>query len=249
MPTPDLRTFPEAGTVMDGAKFDDYLRPAALIDSNHPAIREYAEMKAGRIADPVAKAVALYYGIRDEVRYDPYGSPLKPEAYVASTVLLRRHGYCVNKAGLMAAVARAAGIPARAGFADVRNHMTTKKLSERMGTDIFYFHGYTDLWLEDKWVKCTPAFNIELTDKFRLKPLEFDGREDSIYHPIDQDGRRHMEYLAYRGVYADVPFETIKACFLEKYPHMRNRDGDGAERGDFAAEGEAEARERERGRC
>ena len=241
MTTPDLRTFPEAGTVMDSATFEDYLRPATLIDSGHQAIRAFAADVARGASDPTETAVRLYYAVRDQVRYDPYGTPLVPEAYVASTTLLQRHGYCVNKSGLMAALARAAGIPARVGYADVRNHMTTKKLSERMGTDIFYFHGYTDLWLQDRWVKATPVFNIELTDKFRLKPLEFDGREDSIYHPIDQDGRRHMQYLAFRGVYADVPFATIKACFLANYPHMKDRAAVAAETGDFAAEGEAEA--------
>ena len=180
MPSPQsaeasFPTFPAAGTVMDGATFDAYLRPAELIDSDHPAIIDYAEDIVGAVNDPIEKAVRLYYAVRDQGRYDPYGSPLKPEAYVASNVLAQRHGFCINKAGLMAAVARAAGIPARVGYADVRNHMTTKKLSERMGTDMFYFHGYTDLWLGDAWVKCTPAFNIELTTKFRLKPLDFDG--------------------------------------------------------------------------
>ena len=198
------------------------LAPTDIVDSEHPKVVQFARQHAQGGSDR-ERAVALYYAVRDQVRYDPYGTPLVPEAYVASTTLLQRHGYCVNKSGLMAALARAAGIPARVGYADVRNHMTTKKLSERMGTDIFYFHGYTDLWLQDRWVKATPVFNIELTDKFRLKPLEFDGREDSIYHPIDQDGRRHMQYLAFRGVYADVPFETIKACFLANYPHMKDR--------------------------
>ena len=177
----DLRTFPEAGAVMDGATFDDYLRPAALIDSGHPAIRAFADSIAGGLTDPVEKAVRLYYAVRDQVRYDPYGTPLVREAYVASTCLAQRHGYCVNKSGLMAALARCVGIPARVGYADVRNHMTTKKLSERMGTDVFYFHGYTDLFLDGRWIKATPVFNIELTDKFRLKPLEFNGRDDSIY--------------------------------------------------------------------
>lgn len=237
----DLRTFPQAGTVMDGASFEDYLRPAGLIDSAHPAIRDFAQSLTRGVEDDAARAVRIYYAVRDDVRYDPYGTPLEREAYVASTTLLQRHGYCVNKAGLMAALARAAGIPARVGYADVRNHMTTKKLSERMGTDVFHFHGYTDVWIDGKWVKATPAFNIELTEKFRLKPLEFDGHADSIYHPIDKEGRRHMEYLAYRGVYADIPFDTIKTCFLEKYPYMRARDGAVSEAGDFAAEGAREA--------
>lgn len=176
MSTLDLRTFEHAGTVLDGATFDDYLRPGRLIDSTHPDIQAFAADLTRGLSDPTQKAVKLYYAVRDQVRYDPYGTPMVREAYLASRCLAQRHGYCINKAGLMAAVARAAGIPARVGYADVRNHLTTQKMSERMGTDVFYFHGYTDLWLNGQWVKATPAFNIELTEKFRLKPLEFDGR-------------------------------------------------------------------------
>jgi transglutaminase-like putative cysteine protease len=237
----DLSTFESAGTVMDGTGFDDYLKPAALIDSAHRAIVAYARRAVGDATDPIEKAVRIYYAVRDEIRYDPYSTPLKREAYGASTCLEKRFGYCITKAGAMAAVARAAGIPARVGYADVRNHMTTKKLSDRMGTDVFYFHGYTDLFLGGQWVKATPAFNKELTDKFRLKALEFNGREDSIYHPFDLEGRRHMQYLCYRGVYADIPFDTIEACFLAYYPHMRERAA-GVVKGDFAAEAEAETK-------
>jgi len=130
---------------------------------------------------------------RDDLRYDPYNTPMKREAYRASTTLAAGHGYCVNKAGLMAAVCRAVGIPARVGYADVRNHMTTKRLSDLMGSDIFFYHGYTEVWLDGRWVKATPAFNRELTERFGLKPLDWDGVSDSIYHPFDLGGRRHME--------------------------------------------------------
>ncbi|HKU97467.1 MAG TPA: transglutaminase-like domain-containing protein [Vineibacter sp.] len=241
MTAPDLRTFQTDGTIMDGAAFEDYRRPGALVDSDHPAVMAFAREAAGAATDPIDVAVRLYFAVRDGLRYDPYGTPLRREAYVASTCLQARHGYCVNKAGLMAAACRALGIPARVGYADVRNHMTTKRLSEWMGSDIFYFHGYTDVWLEGRWLKATPAFNKELTDKFRLKPLDWDGRTDSIYHPFDLEGRRHMEYLAYRGVYADIPFETLAAAFRQYYPRMYRADGGAALRGDFAAEGAAEA--------
>ena len=48
--------------------------------------------------------------------------------------------------------------------------------------------------------------------------LEFDGRADSIFHPFDEDERRHMEYLRDRGVYADVPVAEIQRAFRETYP-------------------------------
>lgn len=231
-------------TLGDGASLADCLAPRALIDSDHPAIVGFARQNVGNAVEPRDKAVRLYYAVRDQVRYDPYGTPMVAEAYKASTTLQRGHGYCINKAGLLAAAARAAGIPARVGYADVRNHLTTKRLSALLGTDIFYYHGYTDLWLDGRWVKATPAFNKELTDKFRLKPLEFDGESDSIYHPYDLEGRRHMEYLAYRGTYADIPFDTIREGFNIWYPGMYLSSPDGAAGtapgGDFAREAEAE---------
>lgn len=234
-------------TVRDAVTEEAYARPGALIDSDHPEIVAWALRVAGEGSDR-DKALRLYYAVRDEVRYDPYNTPMKAEAYRASTTLRAGHGYCVNKAGLMAAVCRAVGLPARVGYADVRNHMTTKRLSELMGCDIFYYHGYTEVRLDGRWVKATPAFNRELTEKFGLKPLEWDGRTDSIYHPFDLGGRRHMEYLAYRGVFADIPFEEIRGAFRHYYPRMTREQeampvdgGPGGSLGDFGAEGAQEA--------
>jgi transglutaminase-like putative cysteine protease len=166
---------------------------------------------------------------------------MKREAYRASTTLASGHGYCVNKAGLMAAVCRAVGIPARVGYADVRNHMTTKRLSDLMGSDTFYYHGYTEVWLDGRWIKATPAFNKELTERFGLKPLDWDAASDSIYHPFDLGGRRHMEYLAYRGVFADIPFDEIRSAFRHYYPRMTRAQEEMPLGGDFGAEGAAEA--------
>ena len=152
-------------TVRDGAGFDAYGRPGDLIDSQHPKITAYARRVAGEGSDR-EKALRLYYAVRDGLRYDPYNTAMKREAYRASTTLAAGHGYCVNKAGLMAAVCRAVGIPARVGYADVRNHMTTKRLSDLMGSDIFFYHGYTEVWLDGRWVKATPAFNRELRTSY-----------------------------------------------------------------------------------
>lgn len=236
---------PDDGVVRDGAAFEAYRRPGDLIDSDHPAIVSYATRVAGEGSDR-EKALRLYYAVRDDLRYDPYSTPMKREAYRASTTLASGHGYCINKAGVMAAVCRAAGIPARVGYADVRNHMTTRRLAELMGCDTFYYHGYTDVWLDGRWLKATPAFNKELTEKFGLKPLEWDAAGDSIYHAFDLSGRRHMEYLAYRGTFADIPFDEIRDAFRHYYPRLsREQEAlplGGKLGGDFGAEGAREAK-------
>ena len=198
---------------------NEFLRPGRYVDSDHPGVISFARKNAlGK--DALARGVALYYAVRDGIRYNPFLDFSKEETFQASHCIAAGEGFCVGKAALLAACARAEGIPARVGFADVKNHLTTPALRERMGTDLFVYHGYAELQLEGKWVKATPAFNVEMCRRFRVKPLEFDGRGDSIFHPFDEDNRRHMEYLRDRGTYADVPVAEIQRAFREAYPNF-----------------------------
>ena len=158
--------------------------------------------------------------MRDLIKYDPYGIDLSIDGLKASKAIQIESGWCVSKAILLAALLRSEGIPAALGFADVKNHLSTQKLREAMGTDIFMWHGYTSIWLDGAWIKATPAFNIELCEKFRILPLDFNGREDSIYHPYDKDGREHMEYLRYRGEYRSTPLEEMRIDFEKYYPKL-----------------------------
>ncbi len=196
---------------------NEFLQPAQFIDSGNEKVKEFARAKA-RGATGLEKAVSLYYAVRDEIRYNPFLDCSTDAIFRASDVLAAGEGFCIGKAALLAACARAAGIPARVGFADVRNHLTTPRLAELVGGDVYVYHGYTELYIGGRWVKATPAFNVQLCRRFRVKPLEFDGREDSIFHPFDEDERRHMEYLRERGTYGDVPVAEIQAAFRVAHP-------------------------------
>ncbi len=205
------------------ANSNEHLTPTQTIESAHPDIIAFTRQHAGDSQTSIEQAVRLYYAVRDGVRYDPYRIALTIPGMKASATLAHKHGWCVSKAVLLAACCRSTGIPARLGFADVRNHLSTERLRRRMATDIFFWHGYTEMFLGEKWVKATPAFNIELCEKFRLLPLEFDGRSDSLYHPFDADGHRHMEYVNHRGVYSDLPLDEIIATFEQEYKFARSR--------------------------
>jgi len=196
------------------------VRSGEYVDSDAPAIVAFARQACGDAADDITKAVRLYYAVRDGIVYTPYCDFRSRETFRASACLSRGAGFCVAKAALLAAAARAVGIPARVGFADVRNHLTTPKLRRLMGSDTFYYHGYTELYLAGKWVKATPAFDRRLCEKFGVRPLEFDGQEDSLFHPYDAGGRRHMEYIRDRGPAVDVPVDEILAIFSRYYPHL-----------------------------
>lgn len=219
---------------------DPLLRSTALIDSDHPAVVDFARRHA---VGPTTRdrAVSLYLAVRDGFRYDPYGIDLSQDGMKASQVLANGVGWCVTKASLLAAACRASGIPARVGYADVRNHLSTERMRELLGTDLFMWHGYAELLLDGAWRKATPAFNIELCERFGLLPLEFNGREDSLYQPFDRAGSRHMEYVLQRGSFDEVPLATLRADFELHYPkmmaHLRSAPGD-----DFLAEAAHETR-------
>lgn len=197
---------------------DEYLKPTYFIDCDSEEVRGFALTAAGTAETVRQKAVNLFYAVRDEIRYDPYDIDLSREGFRASTIIKRKYGYCVAKAIALCAAARACSIPARLSFADVRNHLTTERLKALIKTDIFFFHGYTEFFIDGKWVKATPTFNISLCRRFGVKALDFDGRNDALLHPFDSKGRKHMEYIKDRGSFADVPHELIIGMFRRHYP-------------------------------
>ncbi|MNY00353.1 Transglutaminase-like superfamily protein [compost metagenome] len=158
--------------------------------------------------------------MREAVRYNPYTFSRDPQTLCGSYALATGESYCVPKATLLAGAARHCGIPARIGLADVRNHLSTPRLLELLKSDMFAMHGYTEFYLQDRWVKATPAFNQKLCELFNVAPLEFDGINDSVFHPFNRDGEKLMEYLIDHGQFADVPeaffFEHLEKC----YPHL-----------------------------
>ncbi|GAA5315689.1 MAG: transglutaminase family protein [Candidatus Pelagadaptatus aseana] len=196
------------------------LQATPTIQSDDPAIIAYSQKAISGCNTDKDKALALYYAVRDDIRYDPYKLQLTVTGMSAVETLNSGRGWCVPKAILLAACCRAVGIPAKLGFADVCNHLSTARMRAVMKTDVFYWHGYTSIYLDNQWVKATPAFNLELCEKFGLHPLEFDGEHDSLYHEFDQSGNKHMEYLNDRGEYDDLPLETIQRDLDELYPGM-----------------------------
>lgn len=220
-----------------------YLTPTAIIDSDHISIRDYAMMTLGGSTEPVEIAVKLYLAVRDGIRYDPYSPFYLPEHYRASNVLTRDRSFCVPKASLLCALGRACGIPSRVGFATVRNHLATKQLVEFLGSDLFVYHGFVEFYLEGKWLKATPAFNSELCKRHKVPPLEFDGREDSLFQAYNLEKHKFMEYVEFSGIYADIPVDQIVAAWKKAYGEDRIKswikrfeEGQGQSLSDFESE-------------
>ncbi|MEJ5361806.1 MAG: transglutaminase-like domain-containing protein [Spirochaetota bacterium] len=198
-----------------------YLKPGRCIDSDDPIIIEYAHTVIGSEHNPVQKAIKLFYAVRDDIRYDPYSPFYKPEHYRGSFVLKRKRGYCVSKASLLCALGRACNIPSRVGFATVKNHIATKQLIETLGSNIFVYHGFTEFYLNGKWVKATPAFNRELCELHKVAPIDFNGIDDAIFPEYNSEKKQYMEYIEYHGSFVDIPVETILKAWKKCYGKER----------------------------
>jgi transglutaminase-like putative cysteine protease len=209
----------KAGGIAESLILERCLAPTSFLDSDHPAVQEYAYTHSGS-GSALDRAVKLYYSVRDGWKYNPYKVSTDPIKSKASWVLTQTNGYCTTKALLLAALGRSIGIPTRLGFGDVRNHLSSPRLIEYLKSEIFAWHGFTEFYLEGHWVRCTPAFDSALCRKFGVAALEFDGRTDSLFHPFDGEGRKFMEYIQYRGVYEDLPHEEMFRSLREIYPHL-----------------------------
>jgi transglutaminase-like putative cysteine protease len=198
-----------------------YLQPTAIIDSDHPAVRAYASKAVGSCSSPRESAVKLYLAVRDGIWYDPYAPFHLPEHYRASSVLERGRSFCIPKAALLCALGRCCGIPSRVGFGTVRNHLATRQLLDFLGSNLFAYHGFVEFFLQGKWVKATPAFNRELCARHNVAPLEFNGRDDSLFHAFNQANQKYMEYVEYHGSFADIPVSTILAAWKRTYGAQR----------------------------
>lgn len=199
---------------------EKYLAPGEFINSDHPEVIRFTEENTKEYESPVEKVTALYYAVRDKFRYDPYTLDLSREAVKASSIVSRDYGYCVEKSCLFAAGARVLGIPSRMGFSNVRNHIGTSALEEILKTDVLVFHGYAELWLNERWVKATPVFNDTLCHKLNVTPLDFDAENDAIFQEFDKDGGQFMEYLHDYGTFSDVPYDKFIEQLNHYYPHL-----------------------------
>jgi transglutaminase-like putative cysteine protease len=205
-------------------KLELYTLPTYFIDSNHPAIIAEANKVVSNCGeDDIEKAKALFYYVRDEYAYYTYDISLQHPTLKASYILLRagkKHGFCISKSVLYAALCRAVNIPNRLVFCNVKNHIAVDEIMKLLGSDLLVFHGYNEVYLNDKWVKCTVAFNKELCHKLNVNTLEFDGYNDYIFQEYDKEGGQFMLYEKDYGPFHELPFDMWMFESKKYYPKL-----------------------------
>ncbi len=196
---------------------EQYLQPTQFFDFYKPRVKGKAIDITRGLKTDKEKAITLFYWVRDKIKYLQGSFSLTKSTFKASTNLRRGYGFCVSKAVLLSTLARAIDIPARLHLADIINHKTSQRVTDTLGTNIFIFHGYSEIYLDGKWIKLTPAFDKKMSNNAGYVLVEFNGENDAIFSHYDNDGNPFIEYIKDRGVYADLPFNEIKRIILKKY--------------------------------
>jgi transglutaminase-like putative cysteine protease len=201
-----------------------YTEPSFFIDSDHADIINYAQKITEGIETAQDKVIALFTAVRDDYFYDPYFLDFTKEGLKASTVVKKQRAYCIEKAVLLTAAIRAVNIPARLYFGNVKNHLAVDRLVEIIKTDLLVFHGCTEVYLNGKWIKITPAFNKELCQKLGVPVMDFDGENETVFQQYAKDGSRFMEYVHEYGSFDDLPYELMLAELKKHYGHIWTDD-------------------------
>jgi len=202
------------------------LKCTETIDCDTQSVRDKAQELTEGLETDREKAVALYYFVRDKIKHNAYAPLHDRNCYRASAILEAANGFCQQKAVLLVALARAAGIPARIGLVDVRDHLISDTFREMIGGgDILPLHGYAELYIDGRWIHASPAYDIETCRRKRFVPVEFDGVNDAKDSPYNLDGKPHVQHLKYHGPYDDFPWDEILNYYME-WSALLGRDWD-----------------------
>ncbi len=200
----------------NGEDLEVFTQPTFTIESENEAIIDCARNVTSDCRTDSEKIKQLFYFVRDSVRYNLFMISVFEEDFKASRVLEWGKGYCVQKAVLLTALARAAGVPSRLVFARIRNHRVPEHIVRMTGTNIFPRHGYNQFHIDGKWISAAATFDRYLCEKNGLTTVEFDGTTDAVLPEKDLAGKPYIEYVEKFPASADLPFEWIATAIRKR---------------------------------
>lgn len=199
---------------------EKYLKLTEFFDFDHKFVRNFVKFYTNENDSDKEKAIKLFTAVRDGWHYYPYNIYADKKMLKASAIMQRPKGHCQDKACILVSCFRSIGLPARLHLAKVINHIGIENIESLLKIKELTPHASVQVFLNDKWIDITPAFNKELCDKLNVYTLEFDGENDAMFQQFSKDGGHFMEYVEDYGVFDDYPYEFVRNNLKEHYPHM-----------------------------
>ena len=201
---------------IDWDDLNAYLAPTPFIESQHASIAALVDRLGLSSMAPRARAVAAFRFVQNEIRYE-FVAKLAPEYYQASRVLADGRGFCVQKAVLLCALGRAAGLPTALVVSDLRDRTLPEALVQALKTDVFYHHGLNAFHLDGRWIQVDASLSSDLAERRGYLLPSFDGVSEALLSPVTRTGEPHTEYVAFHGRFPDLSFEGMMRAFAVGY--------------------------------
>ncbi len=132
---------PQPAAAADSPPSDADRLPSPLVQSDDPLVMELAQEAAGDERDPWRTSVRLEQFVKQTIRSKNFSQAFSSAGEVART----REGDCTEHAVLLAALARARGIPARVAMGLVYSEPPG-------GEPMLAFHMWTEVFIADRWI-------------------------------------------------------------------------------------------------
>lgn len=191
------------------------LLPNAWLQSDAPAIRELAAKASGNARTPAQKMRRLH----DFVGRYITGHGLDVGYASALEVVANRQGDCTEYAVLLAALARAAGIPARV--------VTGMVYTDRYGkaTRVFVPHAWTQAWVDGRWRSYDAA--LRRFDSTHIALDSGDGDPWHFYSVTDLFGRLRIDRVNAIMELLNAPADTAPAPAMPGSGTLGSNGGNG----------------------
>ena len=86
-----------------------------------------------------------------------------------------------------------------------------------MGTNCIHHHGLAALFIDGRWIKVDPSIPSEYAAKRGLRRVNFDGQNDAIQESRTRDGKAHLEYVSWHGMFADFDFPMLMSALASGF--------------------------------
>ena len=177
-----------------------FLKTTDAIDSNSDVIRAYAKSIKDCTVSEEQRIKQLFYFIRDKIRYVFRGTD-RPEDMKASVILQKGQGFCTQKAILFCAIARSLNIPAGIAFFEIIDHFMNNSI---LKDNRILYHGIASLYLNRQWILFDATLDEKLCNLKGRPVTDFSMIKDSLMPQNSHDGRKHVEYVKFRGMCSDI---------------------------------------------
>jgi transglutaminase-like putative cysteine protease len=193
-----------------------FLARTDFVDVDHASIVARVASLGLDGASAEERALRISEHVRSEIAYQ-FTAKLVRDEYVASHILAEGRGFCVQKAIVACALGRAAGLPSAIVLCDMRDHTLSPRVLAALGTDVMFHHGIHAFFVGDRWWRVDASLSPDFLARKRVALVPFDVASDALLPATTTSGAPHVEYVAFHGTYADLPFEQMIGAFARGY--------------------------------